>query len=510
MKKKLNSLKEYYKTHPKRFWALGIIIILVGFFYFNQKPATTVTEIVVKHQDLKQTVLATGQITSQTDLNLSFSASGIVYTLPVSVGDKVTKGQVLATLENRSEYASLKSAQANYQKVIEGASNEEIAVAQASLDSAKSDLSNTQKVQDTLVENAHRAYLNDDLTPISSSSAISTAPTITGTYSSDEEGSYVITTYATGNGGYFSYSGLETGNGIVSTSYPTALGTRGLYIQFPASYSSSTGSTWTVSLPNIKSANYLTQNNAYQNALKNRDSVVSAKQSVVTGAQANLDLKKASARGADIGVVQASVDSAGAIYDKTILRAPADGTIVHVDTKIGERADAQKEIMVLQDIGNLYVEANINETSIAKVALDQPVSMTLDAFGPETFFTGKVIHIDPSSTTTDGVVNYLIKASIETKCGALDVCVSAKDIVRPGMNANLTITAWDHPGVIAIPKASVEANADGSGTVEVLLDDKNDKREKRVVTLGPIGDGNMVEILSGLKDGEKIALITKQ
>ncbi len=492
LKAKFAQFKAYYKVHPKRFWVLGAIILIALIYAFTHKSASTITVVPVTHGDLKSTVLATGQVTAATDLNLSFSSSGLVQSLPVSVGSKVQKGQILAMLLNNNEYAALKLAQANYDKVAEGNSTEEIAVAQVALDSAK-------LVQDTLVANAYRELLNASLVPTLSSGTLGTAPTITGTYSGQTEGSYSIYPHATGTGGYFSYSGLETGTGTISTTAPMPLGTKGLYIQFAPDYVTNQNDVWTVLLPNTASPAYLSAYSAYQNALKNRDSAIAA-------AQANLDLKKAAARPADLAAVQASVDQAMAVYENTILRAPASGTIVHVDTKLGERADAQKEVIVLQDIAHLYVEADINETSIAKVALGQRVAMTLDAFGPNVAFSGTVAEIDPSATTSDGVVNYKIKVSVENGMAAdATEMAPSKDAVRPGMNANMTITAWDHSNVIAVPKAALSIEADGT-YVRVVTDDKNDKFEKRKVQTGSLGDGNMIEIISGLSEGERIAV----
>ena len=504
MKEKIKTL---YSEHKKYFWIGGVVIVIALYFVFSSGSKSTINVFKVAHTDLKQTILATGQVTSATDLNLSFPTSGVVATLPVSVGDKVWQGQVLATLSNRSQYAALADAKANYQKVIDGNSNEQVAVAQTALDSAKASLDNIQKTQDTLLANAHLALMNVDLTPTLTQGTSGTAPTVTGTYTGNDSGTYVVTPYPTGNGGYMSWSGIENGNATISTSVPVALGTHGLFIQFPVNFNSVSGNVWTITLPNTKSSNYVAVYNAYQSAQKNHDSAISAAQAHVNEAQANLDLQKAKAQPADIAVAQAKVDQAQAAYDNTIIYAPSNGTIVHVDTKIGESVDPKTETIVLQDIANLYVEANVNETSIAKVAIKQPVSMTLDAFGLDTTFTGQVIHIDPSSTTNNGIVNFVIKTSIvDPVCNDTNDCDATKNIVRPGMNANMVITAWDHPNVIAIPKVAITTKADGS-YVNIVIDDKNGKYESRKITTGNLGDGNLIEVTSGLKDGEEIAII---
>ncbi len=513
-KKIARKIKDRYKKHPKRFWAAGaVIVIILAIILIPGKSKTTVTIVPLAKTDLKETVLATGAVTSNTDLALSFSASGTVRSVNVSVGDKVYRGQILAMLDNADTYAALKAAEAKYHKVAEGASTEEIAVAEAALNSAESDLANKQSLEDTLVANAHRKLLNNDLTPILANGTAGVAPTITGTYSGSDEGSYLIQTYGTGAGGNFSASGLENGSGLVNGGVAVPLGTRGLFIQFPSGYSAGSATAWSVLLPNTKSTTYVTYLNAYNEAVNTRASVLSAAQSVVKEKQASLALTKAAARTADLELAEADQLAASAAYEKTILRAPANGTITRVDVKLGETATAQKDIMTVQDVGNLYVEAKINEANIARVRLDEPVTMTLDAFGPTVFFSGTVVHIDPSATTDDGIANYKIKTSIKVDClkapeGRVNDCVEAKDIIRPGMNANLTITAGEKPDVIAVAKAAIETK-DGKSYVNVVTDEKKKKYESREVTTGIDGDGNRVEIVSGLSAGEKIAIIQK-
>ncbi len=500
MKERLALLKAYYNAHPKRFWAGGVIVVLAIIIAVAGKPDTGVTAVPVRSGDLAETVRATGRVTSETDLALSFSSGGIVARLPVAVGDKVYAGQVLASLDNRNEYASLKSAQANYQKVLAGSSTEEVAVAEASLNSAKAALRTTMAVQDTLVANAYRGLLNTDLTPVLAAGTSSTVPTVTGTYAGQAEGSYEIVPRSTGSGGYFTYTGVESGTGTISTTGPTPLGSKGLYVQFPSSFAGDGSTTWSVRLPNASSASYLSDYNAYQNAQKTRESAVSAAEAAVREAEANLALKKAAARPADLAVAQAQVDAAEAVYARTLIVAPASGTVTLVDTKVGERADAQQEVIVVQNVTDLYVEADINETNIAKVALGQQVAMTLDAFGPDVPFEGTVAHIDPAATIDGGVVNYKIRASIADASGTRQV--------RPGMNANMTITAWKHEHVLAIPKAAIYEK-DGAPHVNVIVDARRGKEEPRRIETGLVGDGELVEVLSGLAASDTVAVSAK-
>lgn len=508
----------------KKLWAprnnkIGIVVgvllvIFILYKIFSPAPIDASIETVTE-QTLHSTVLASGQVTSQTDLSLSFTGNGIVKSVRAVVGDNVLKGQILANLDQGSALATytsaqggLKAAQARYQKLVEGASSEEITLARVALTSAQADLENTKKQQGTLVSNAYRAMLNSGLevTSAEGSSNSGATPIVTGTYIGTTEGEYRITTYGAGSGGYFSATGLSSSNGPISSTSSTALGAEGLYLQFPSNFLNTGSTVWVVAVPNKKSTTYVTNLNAYQSALETQVSAVASAQALVNQRQAELDVTLAKARTVELDLAEADVlsaqgtmQSAQAILENTILRAPANGTITRVDTKIGELATATKEVMVLQDVGTLYVEATINEANIASLKIDQPATMTLDAFGPEKTFSGKIIHIDPSATISDGIVNYKIQISLDTNT----------EVIRPGMNANIRINTGDREQVIAVPKAAITVK-EGVSTVTLLTDEKKNKTIERIVTTGFVGDGNLIEIQSGLSVGDKILIGVKQ
>lgn len=508
---KIKDLFHRLYQNKKMFWGgLGALVVIVIILASGNKEEF-VTDT-VKKIDLTRTVSATGQVTSVTDLDLSFTGSGIVKSIRVSVGDKVYRGQVLATLDQGSALATLtsaqgalKAAQAKYQKLVEGSSNEEIALAETALRNATVDLENTKRQQDILVTNARRTLLSSGLEAVtSSSSTTNTAPTISGTYTGANEGTYMINTYNTSGGGYFSVSGISSGSGAISTVTSVSLGSEGLSIQFPSGFSASSGDVWIVAVPNKNSSTYVINLNAYNAALETRTNAISSAQAVVDTRTAELNIKRAKARTTELDLAEADVlsaqgqlQSAQSVLENTIVRAPAVGTITSVDVKLGELAQATKPVMILQDVSKLYVEAKINEANITILSIGQPVDMTLDAFGPTTMIRGEVVSIDPSAITDDGVVNYKIKISLpEDQTG-----------IRPGMNANIVIITGERPGVIALPQAAIET--ENGIQVRVMTDVPREKTELRDITTGFVGDGNMIEITSGLSEGDVVVIGTK-
>jgi RND family efflux transporter MFP subunit len=371
-------------------------------------------------------------------------------------------------------------------------------------------LAATQAQQATAVKNAYNTLLNTSITAVAASDNTDTVtPIITGTYTGSNVGVYNISLYSTGNGLQFQVSGLETASGNVRN-LPTQMGAFGLYIQF--SSTPAAGDIWTVSIPNTYAATYVANYNAYQTALQAQASAVSAAQgqvqsaqSALAQAQATLNNELAKASSADIDAAnaqilsaQGQVDSAQAILNNTVLRAPADGTITQVDIKVGEQAVALQEVMILQDVGNLHAEADVSEANIASLQPGQSVDYTFDALGPDRHFTGAVLTINPASTVISGVVNYLVKATLP-------------DIpdIKPGMTANMTILVAKKSGVLAVPSSAV-INQNGNQFVRVVDDIKKGTYHQVQVQIGLSADGGLVEITSGLNEGQTVVTYIKQ
>ncbi|NVN97355.1 biotin/lipoyl-binding protein, partial [Candidatus Nomurabacteria bacterium] len=226
--------KSFFKTNirRKRTWGILIIVLLIASYFIFKTPSSaqnTVTDI-AKLSDLKQTVLATGQVVASTDLNLSFKGTGVVKSLKVKVGDKVKAGQILAMLDGGSEYAALTSArgalagaEARLKRTIEGASNEEIALAEVNYNQ-------TKLTQGTLVNSAYQNLLNSkpEAVPKDGTSDY-TAPVISGTYTLGKEGVINLKSYYSVGGTSYVVSGLTNGSGASNTISAQPLGDSGLY-----------------------------------------------------------------------------------------------------------------------------------------------------------------------------------------------------------------------------------------------------------------------------------------
>ncbi|MDR3642292.1 MAG: efflux RND transporter periplasmic adaptor subunit [Candidatus Doudnabacteria bacterium] len=501
-------------TKKKIIWTI-IILLVAGFIVYRVKSgkstAGNIQTAVATKQDLQQTVLSTGQVVSGTDLQLSFKTGGVVSVVKVQAGDKVKAGQVLATVDQSTQAAnlttargSLAQAQAAYQKVIAGSSSASIQVAQVNLSNAQNSLQAATSQQQVQVSNAYSALLNSTLSAVAGSGNQDTVTaTVSGTYTGADQGVYDISIYSTGGGEGFKYSGLENGSGIVSTS-PQPLGTKGLLIKF-SSNTFSSYDTWTLAVPNTQATNYVANYNAYQAALQTQASQVAAAQNAVAAAQAALNLQTQAAQPADVAsaqaqilVAQGQVQAAQAALSNTVITAPVSGTITQVDIKVGEQANASQEVLILQDVSDLHAEADVSEADIASIQSGQSVDYTFDALGPDRHFAGTVLTVNPASTVVSGVVNYLVKATLP----------NIPDI-KPGMTVNMTVLVAKKTGVLAVPSSAI-INQNNNQYVRVVDDIKKGTYHQVQVQTGLNADGGMVEITSGLSEGETIVTYIKQ
>jgi HlyD family secretion protein len=325
--------------HPKRVIVISLVIALVlgiwGYTKINQKVSTPVVQDTSNTQNVSSI---------SHNLTLGFLASGRIKSVSVKIGDKVVKGQVLATLDAENAQGALTqaqaaygAAQANYKKIIIGATGTAIDVAKAVVNTAQVNLDGTTKQQNLLVGNTYTNLLNSTITAKSDSDNSLPPPSITGTYTKNIEGTITLLLNQGGNNGYFTVSGIADGTGIISTTTPEPILDTGLYIEFPTTGASYFGTTWKINIPNNTAPNYLANYNIYQTALQTKTQAIANAQAALNQANASLAALVAAARPEDVATAQAQMNNAlGAVQiaqanlQNTIITAPSDGTVVSV------------------------------------------------------------------------------------------------------------------------------------------------------------------------------------
>jgi RND family efflux transporter MFP subunit len=244
---------------------------------------------------------------------------------------------------------------------------------------------------------------------------------------------------------------------------------------------------------------YTTYSIAYDKAVKDlanvRDTAASAvaiKEASYRQAQANYDAKINPPREVDVAYLRAALSQALATRDKATLRAPIDGVVTKIFKKKGEftsMSEAAAEMLS----PHYEIEVDIPESDVVKLKLQDSVSTTLDAYGDDVVFTGKVIAIDPASTEVQDVVYYRVKVTLDD---------TSRDI-KSGMTANVTVGTATRENVLYIPGRAVRTN-NGSGKFVKILEAGQPK--DMPVKLGLRADDGFVEITEGLNGGEEVII----
>ncbi len=203
---------------------------------------------------------------------------------------------------------------------------------------------------------------------------------------------------------------------------------------------------------------------------------------------------------ASIAVAQANTRSAQVAIDQTLIRAPFDGVVLTKNANVGDMitplssaSGAQGAVVTIADMGTLEVEADVSESSVGKVRLEQPCEIQLDAL-PGERFRGSVARMVP---TVDRA-----KATVSVKVRFID-----KDVrVLPEMSAKVAFLSKETPAAERAPRTVVPASAlvqRDSRTVAYVV--REDKAVETPVLTGA-AFGEVLEVRQGLKPGDKIVL----
>lgn len=426
--------------------------------------------------DFVQEVSVSGKVIAAQEVDLAFPESGRVASIAVEVGDTVGAGASLASLASGTLISELRAAEAN------------LVLQRAKARNTTVNLDEVRREQDTLVASAYRDLLSDGLAAVPVSSYATQPPTITGLYEGPE-GTYRINIDRKANSQdrELQTFGLEqTGPVTILDDEPTHLGTRGLFIAFPDDMSSYDDTTWEVTIPNKKSASYLANYNAYQEALRTRDRRLAEAESELragsSGSVAEAEIQQAEA---EVARMQA------AIAERT-LRAPFTGVVTAVHAKLGSTMAPNEPAISMISAGALQIESYVPEINIPLIEVGDAAMVTLDAYGADVEFAARVVSIDPAETERDGVSTYRIILQFEDR----------DERVRSGMTANVVITTDERKGVLSVPRGAVQER-EGKKYVRVKIDGSIEERE---VATGAVSSLGNVEVLLGLSSGDVVVL----
>ena len=176
--------------------------------------------------------------------------------------------------------------------------------------------------------------------------------------------------------------------------------------------------------------------------------------------------------------------------------SPGTGIIVSRHLSVGEFAEAGAKLFVVEDLSNVWFVASAFEDQLRNLRSGQKASVTLDAF-PGNSLAGKMNFLDYHVDRTSRSVGVRI-----TLANSQVVGWDEELPLRPGMFGKAEIeTAIRQVGIALPEKALVHEDAGEYVFVQVepLAFERRDIEVRHA-------SGEMVEVLSGLKEGELVAV----
>jgi HlyD family secretion protein len=184
----------------------------------------------------------------------------------------------------------------------------------------------------------------------------------------------------------------------------------------------------------------------------------------------------------------------------SLIRAPAAGTILTRAVNPGDPVvpltsyQPGTEMATIADMGDLIFKGTVDEIDVGKLRYGLATRIKVGAL-PTDVVTGKVSRIAPQAQQKDGATLFDVEIELE---------VNPKVTLRAGYSANADLIIREKTDVLTIPERLVIFE-DGGKKAFVEIPGKDPKAEpkKIPVTLG-ISDGLTVEVVAGLKKGDKV------
>jgi len=198
--------------------------------------------------------------------------------------------------------------------------------------------------------------------------------------------------------------------------------------------------------------------------------------------------------------VQQILSDMAALEDKVgdgRIVAPADGTLYSMPVKANDYVKVGDLLAEMADLHKVRVRAFIDEPDLGAVEVGEPVVITWDAL-PNKSWAG----------TTEVIPKQVVPHGTRSVGELLCAVNNDKLELLPNINVNVRINSKEHRNVLAVPRGAV-AYEGGHRYVYVVEQDQlgvgKATLEKREIQVG-IADATSYEVLSGLKEGEMVAL----
>ncbi len=434
------------------------------------EEGTTLQTAVVRQGDLVIYASGTGTLIAANEVDLAFKTGGQVTDIFVEVGDVVEVGDLLAQVDDTSTQIAYTQARRAYLELTSVAA---IASAQEAVAAAAIDLQTARETLEYLISPTV-LYWEDEVAwaeeqVAAAQAAVDASP-------SDED----------------AQAALKKAKDYLDYAQDSLVGAWESYEKYY--------------LPNnftVKSVDRQTRRVTKYVAAPTENEILEAR-AAVTVAQATLteaEYLYAALTGGEVPedatgsglteLEQAKLDlqAAQADLDGTKIVSPISGTVMSIDTSVGDTAGSGTAVITVADLSQPYLEVFLDESDWTNINVDYEVEVIFDIL-PDRTFTGVVTSVDPGLYTENNtsVVRALVRLT----------AIDEESFNLPlGTSASVDVIGGRAENAVLVPVEALHQAGD-QYTVFVV---ENGKPVLRVVEVG-IQDLLYAEIISGLEPGD--------
>jgi RND family efflux transporter MFP subunit len=448
--------------NKKIIWLIIVTIVLavIAFAVKTRLQTTGITSgissTLVTSAKVAENIKATGPLEAQSEANLVWKTSGTVNVVHIKVGDRVSAGDVLLSIETTSAPANIIAAQADLVSAnlaLVNAQKSGLALAQAqqaraaalqAVDDAQEDVDklNFRRASDDLINQTQDEI---DL----AKKAVSRA-----------EDYFKLVKHR------------PEGDSIRAQAELTLIKARTWRDNRTALLN------WYIGQPDaIDAAKYL--------------SALAMAQAQLVDAEREIERLKDGPTAADIAAAQARVDAAQATVGLLSISATFDGEVLAIEQNPGDVVDGGMLAVSIADRSRLHIEAQVDETDIAGVAVGNPVSISMDAM-PGTTLQGKVTFINPVGQNISGLIKYLVRVELEP----------VESPMLLGATADVEIQVSAAQDALLVPFNTVQSDKNG----EFVMVIEKDGSTRQVIVQSGKAVGDLVIVKGDLKIGDQLQI----
>ncbi|NNM84369.1 MAG: efflux RND transporter periplasmic adaptor subunit [Phycisphaerales bacterium] len=187
------------------------------------------------------------------------------------------------------------------------------------------------------------------------------------------------------------------------------------------------------------------------------------------------------------GQIDQIIKTGKPIHDVTFY-SPADGVLMQVNVTQRSPVSAGQTLLTIANLSTVWLDARVYASQLPWIAMNELVTAHIASSGGKAI-TGKIFYISPTTNGADQTTTVRIALS------------NVGNLFRPGMYATVRISGQPLKDAVIVPR---EAVIDTGPRQVAFIETTPHHFALRRVQMGLRGDDGLVQILSGLKPGERV------